>query len=144
MRTVHPRLAALAALVLASAGLAAAPPASAADNLGISLSKVTVVNHHPTSFVDEIAHTTLGASETLLGTITVGGVDEGDGVAHETGNGGTESFNIPVTLNIGTINNGDHALVMITDTQLNGGVDVVANTFSFTCHLNAAGTGACD
>ncbi|WKK26433.1 hypothetical protein QZH56_13040 [Streptomyces olivoreticuli] len=70
-------------------------------------------------------------------------MDEGDGVAHETGNGGTESIDIPVALNIGTINNGDHALATITDTQVNGGVDVVARTFSFTCHLDSSGTGSC-
>ncbi|MGA5132695.1 hypothetical protein ACPCTO_23115 [Streptomyces olivoreticuli] len=144
MRTVRPRLAALAALALAAASLATASPASAADSLTVSLDRVNIVNHRPTDFLDRLGNTVSGASESLLATITVGGVDEGDGVAHETGNGGTESFDIPVALNIGTINNGDHALAMITDTQLDGGLDVVANTFSFTCHLNSSGTGACN
>ncbi|GGU33458.1 hypothetical protein [Streptomyces violascens] len=144
MRNARSTLSALAALLLTAAALStAAPSASAANNLDIRIDRIDVIAHIPHDLADGLFHTELGASETLTGTVLDGGVDVGEGVAHETGNGGTESLNIPLTLDLGVVNSGDHPVVVATDTQLDATAETVTRTFTFTCHLNALGTGTC-
>lgn len=147
MRNARLRLsapAALGALLLTAGAVAsAAPPAGAADNLGILITRIDVVRHVPRDLADDLFHTNLGASETLTGTVFDAGVDVGEGIAHETGNGGTELLNIPLTLDLGRVNSGNHPVVVASVTQADGGIETVSHTFTFTCHLNAVGTGTC-
>ncbi|MEU5434167.1 hypothetical protein AB0G73_12425 [Streptomyces sp. NPDC020719] len=147
MRNARLRLSApsaLGALLLTAGAVAsAAPPAGAADNLGILITRIDVRQHRPIDLADDLTHTDFGASETLTGTVLDAGVDVGDGIGHETGNGGTELLNIPLTVNVGRVNSGDHPVVVATDTQADGGIETVTRTFTFTCHLNALGTGTC-
>ncbi|MGP9019914.1 hypothetical protein ACT1U9_16140 [Streptomyces sp. BR1] len=144
MRNARSRLSALAALLLTAAALgSAAPTAGAADNLDIRIDRILVVGHRPTFLADALLHTNLGALETVSGTVFDGGVDVGEGVVTEPGNGGTETLDIPLTVDIGTVNSGDRPTVVADVTQADGGVETVSHTFSFTCHLNALGTGSC-
>ncbi|MBD0745992.1 hypothetical protein [Streptomyces sp. CBMA152] len=144
MRNARSRLSALAALLLTVAAVtASAPPAGAVDGLNIRIDRIDVLAHRPFNVHDALLHTDLGALETVNAAVFDGGVDVGEGVVVEPGNGGTETLDIPLTVDIGFVNSGDHPTVVASVLQADGGAETVTHTFTFTCHLNALGTGSC-
>lgn len=145
MRNVRPRLAGIAALAVAAAGLTTAPAAhaAAADNLAVTITRMDVLAHIPVDVTGRLINTNSGATESLTAAAADTGLELGEGSTSEPGNGGNEGYTVPLTLDLGTVNNGEVSHVTVTDFQHNGSAESVTDIATFTCHLNAVGNGSC-
>ncbi|MGW1198750.1 hypothetical protein ACWD4B_23370 [Streptomyces sp. NPDC002536] len=145
MRNVRPRLAGIAALAVAAAGLATAPAAHAApaDALAVTITRMDVLAHIPVDVRGELINTAFPAREGLTAVALDTGLELGEGSTSEPGNGGNEGYTVPLTLDLGTVHNGEVSHVTVTDLQTNQSTESVTDIATLTCHLNALGNGSC-
>lgn len=93
-------------------------------------------------------NTRSGARENLNANVLAGGVDISIGGTQLTGNGGSETFDVPMQVELGGVADGEQVQVTVIDTETDivTGIDlqVVTLTATFTCHLDSSGNGVCD
>ncbi|WP_414168243.1 hypothetical protein ACMATS_15835 [Streptoverticillium reticulum] len=91
----------------------------------------------------QLINTDSGATERLTAVALDTAVELGEGSTSEPGNGGNEGYTVPLTLDLGTVRNGEISHVTVTDLQSNASTESVADIATLTCHLNALGNGSC-
>jgi hypothetical protein len=128
-------------LVVAGTVVAAAPAnaLSAPKNFNVKV----LIGGLTTGFFDDPG-TVSGATEHAAVNVEAGGVALGGGTTTAVGNGGSETFEVPL-ISVGSVHNQEQVEFTATDVETDGlGGDSVATlTLPLTCNLDAAGNGEC-
>ena len=81
-----------------------------------------------------------------VGDVFSRGVDESEGTDKFSGDGGTQPYTIPMTIDtkdIGSVTNGEQITVTVEDVVTGTEAVILTTTKTLTCNLDANGNGTC-
>lgn len=137
-------LLATTALATGITSVAGAPTAQA-KSLTLCGETVDVTHHNGLTSHSKLCDLLIGDSQDIAVDTTASGVEEGFGAAQFTATSTDQTFTIPLT-SVGTLNNGEHLLFILNDTETapNGTqIAVLTTSRELECDLDASGTGTC-